>query len=409
MPMGRSLVALLFAAAVAPAAETQVVLRTLDGRSTAGAIVSLSATGVVIKAEGQEKTVPVEQVLEIDFPTAAKPPTAAKYIDVELTDGSLLHCNRVGFRGKDVEVELVTGQQVKLPLAAVSYVLHDAQDAKLQKQWKEILGRKRNSDVLASVRDGELIPFNGTFGDADDEGKTIRFDLDSKGEPRALPLERARALSFLRQPDPKAPPVLCKLSDAQTSLVMVSALEAGPSGLAVTTPAGVRIEYAREKVARLDYSKGKLTYLSDLEPVKVVYSSTEDTPQPYRRDKNLDNQPLMLVASEKVQLPWGKGPCPKGLAAHAYTSLEYDLGGDYREFSAWIGVDHDVGGSDGGTRVVIQGDGKELYNRTIFPRDDPDHARLGVKDVRRLRIIVSSADLLDLGRHVDLADAKVSK
>jgi hypothetical protein len=203
--------------------------------------------------------------------------------------------------------------------------------------------------------------------------------------------------------------VLCKLSDTMTNLVMVSALAAGADGYTVTTPAGVKIDYPKALLVRLDYSKGKLTYLSDVDPDKVVYSSTEETPVPYRRDKNLDNRPLSLANAGDVQLPWGKGPCPKGLALHAYTSLEYDLGGDYREFSAWLGVDEGVGGSDGATRVVIQGDGKELYNEPVSPRDKPVHVTCNIKDVRRLRIIVSSADLLDLGRHVDLADAKVSK
>jgi hypothetical protein len=409
MPIARTLVALALAAAVAAAAEPQPVLRTLDGKSTPCEVVNLTATEVIVKADGKQKTVPVEQVLQLDFRAATRPKTDAKYTDVELADGSLLHCTQVTFRGKQVEAVLVSGQKLKFPLDAVGYVLHDAQDTAVAKQWKEVLGRKRSSDLLASLRDGQLITFNGTFGDADAEGKTIQFDLDSKGEPRTLKLEKAHALAFYRQPDPKAPPVLCKLTDTAADLVMVGGFRAGETGYTVTTPAGATLEYPKTLLVRLDYSKGKLTYLSDLEPVKVVYSSTEDAPQPYRRDKNLDNRPLMLTTSSDKPLPWGKGPCPKGLAVHAYTSLEYDLGGDYREFSAYVGVDHDVGGSDGGTRVVIEGDGKVLYEKTIFPRDDPDHARFGVKDVKRLRIIVSSADLLDLGRHVDLADAKVSK
>jgi hypothetical protein len=406
MPTGRSLLALVLFAAAATAAD-QPVLHTLDGKATPCQVVALTAGRVVIKADGQEKEVPVDQVLQLDFPATAK--RGEKYIDVELNDGSLLHCGQVSFRGKQVEAVLLAGESLRFPLDAVSYVLNNAQDARLQKQWKEVLARKRSSDVVASLRDGDLVTFNGTFGEADAEGKTIAFDVDSKGTPGALKLEKATALAFLRQPDPKAPPVVCKLTDTAADLVMVSDFAGAPDGYTVITPAGVRIEYPKALLVRLDYSKGKLTYLSDLEPAKVVYSSTEEVPQPYRRDKNLDNQPLTLNASDKVQLPWGKGPCPKGLAAHAYTSLEYDLGGDYREFSAWLGIDREVGGIEGGTKVVVQGDGKELYSGTVSPGDDPVHVTCNVKDVRRLRIVVSSADLLDLGRHVDLADAKVSK
>jgi hypothetical protein len=407
MPLGRPLLALVLFAGAATAAEPQPVLRTLDGSATPCELVALRASEIVVKEEGKEKSVPVDQVLQLDFPRPAK--LGEKYIDVELADGSLLHCGSVALRGKQVEADLVTGQKVKFPLDAISYILNNAQDAKLRQQWKDVLAKKRNSDVLASLRDGELVTLNGTFGDADAEGRTIQFDLNSAGEPRPLKLEKVHALSFFRQPDPKAPPVLCKLSDTMTNLVLVSAVAPIEGGYTFTTPAGVKIDYPAALLVRLDYSKGKLTYLSDLDPVKVVYSSTEDTPQPYRRDKNLDNQPMRLANATQVELPWGKGPCSKGLAVHAYTSLEYDLGGDYREFSVWLGIDENVGGSDGGTKVVVQGDGKELDSRTVAPDDKPIHLTCNVKEVRRLRIVVSSADLLDLGRHVDLGDAKVSK
>jgi hypothetical protein len=407
MPIGRSLLVLALFAAATPAAD-QPTLRTLDGKATPCEVVSLNTTQVVVKVDGVEKTVPVDQVLQLDFPSPVRL-RDTKYIDVELNDGSLLHCAHVALRGKAAEVDLVTGQKLTIPLDAITYVLNEAHDPKSQRQWKEILAKKRNSDVLGVLRDGELVPFNGTFGDADADGTHIQFDLNSRGMPQALNLEKAQGIAFLRMPDPKAPPAVCKLSDTMTNLLMVSALSAGADTYTVTTPAGVKVEYPKALLVRLDYSKGKLTYLSDLDPAKVVYSSTEETPQPYRRDKNLDNQPLTLRSTGTTQLPWGKGSCPKGLALHAYTALEYDLGSDYREFSAWVGVDPTVGGSDGGTKVLVQGDGKELYSGTIMPRDEPVHVTCNVKDVRRLRIVVSSADLLDLGRHVDLADAKVSK
>jgi hypothetical protein len=409
MPTGRTLAALLVFAAAglppAPAAE----LRPLQGDAVKGNVVSLNTREVVIHtADGKDVTTPVEQVLQLDFGPAGKPP-ATKYVDVELTDGSLLHCGQVTLRGKQVEADLAGGQKLQFPLDAVGYILNDAQDARWQRQWKDVVGKKHNSDVVASVRDGEPVTLDGTFGDASADGLSIDFDLHSQGQPRPIPLQKIRGLLFFRQPDPKAPPVLCKLYDTEANLVLVSDVSVTPESFRVTTPAGVKIDYPRKLVVRLDFSKGKLTYLSDLEPAKVVYSSTEDRPEPYRRDKNLDNTDLKLANAEKAQDPCPRGTIAKGLAVHAYTSLEYDLGGDYREFSTWLGVDQDVGSAGGATKVEVQGDGKELFSDTVAPGDAPVHVTCNVKDVRRLRIIVSSPDLLDLGRHVDLADAKVSK
>jgi hypothetical protein len=45
----------------------------------------------------------------------------------------------------------------------------------------------------------------------------------------------------------------------------------------------------------------------------------------------------------------------------------------------------------------------------VTRKEKPFEKTLNVKDVQKLTIIVASPDLLDLGRHVDLADARVSK
>jgi hypothetical protein len=59
----------------------------------------------------------------------------------------------------------------------------------------------------------------------------------------------------------------------------------------------------------------------------------------------------------------------------------------------------------------IEGDGKELYTRTFNRKTDkvPVPITLNIKDVQRLRLVVSSGDGSDLGRHVHLGNAKVSK
>jgi hypothetical protein len=39
----------------------------------------------------------------------------------------------------------------------------------------------------------------------------------------------------------------------------------------------------------------------------------------------------------------------------------------------------------------------------------PKVVTINIKDVQKLKIIVGSGDLQDIGKHVDLADAKVTK
>ena len=98
-----------------------------------------------------------------------------------------------------------------------------------------------------------------------------------------------------------------------------------------------------------------------------------------------------------------------GLALHSRTELEYDLKGDYNEFKATVGVDETVGGSDGTVAIKIEGDGKELYTANFTRKDLARPLNLSVKGINRFRIVVSSGDLLDLGKHLTLAEARVSK
>ena len=106
----------------------------------------------------------------------------------------------------------------------------------------------------------------------------------------------------------------------------------GRPGCTVTTRgAASRSTIAATLVSRLDYSKGKLTYLSDLEPAKVVGSS----------DRGTHRRTTAATRTSTTRRPASAGRpesrIAKGLALHAHTELEYDLKGEYREFKAVAG------------------------------------------------------------------------
>jgi hypothetical protein len=387
--------ALLLTALAAAAAD----LQTLKGEKISGDVVRITDKEVVLRQDGKEVTVPAVQVLHLDFqpPGNAKVPRDEKFIDVELTDGTLLHCKEFILKGKEAELRTLAGQEIKLGMSAIANVLTAAQDEAIRKDWNERIARKRRRDVVAVLQDGVVNPLEGTLGEANEAGTHIAFTLG--GRKLNVALANVHGLIFLRELDPNAPPVLCKLADTNGNLVMVSSVTATPTALTVTTPAGAKIEYAANLVTRLDYSTDKVAFLSQLNPVKV---DQPDNPfDQYRRDRNLDNQPLRM----------GGEVFPLGLSLHAHTELEYDLKGDYREFRALAGIDESVGGIDGPVILKIEGDGKELYNKTFTRKADkrPTPIALNIKDVSRLRIVVTSGDGFDLGRHLDLANAKVTK
>jgi hypothetical protein len=401
MPVRRVFLALLLAAAVARGAD----VRTLKGETVTGDVVSVTAKEVVVTRGAERVTVPLAQVLQIDYNPGGKVP-AGPFADVELTDGSLLHCAKFALKGKEAALTLLSGQEVKVPLAALSNVLNDAHVEANRKEWTERLAdrraKKKRHDVLAVRKEGVLNPLEGTLGAGDDKGETIEFTRSSG--VRSVPLAGVVGLLFQRDNDPDAAPVVCRVTDADRDVLQASAVTSAGGGVLVTTPSGAKVELAPARLVRLDYSGGKLTWLSDLEPTHVVENYLDGNPFHYRRDRNLEDGPIRLDNVSYV----------RGLALHATTELEYDLKGDYREFKAVAGIDDLIGGLPGPTVLRIEGDGRVLKELTFDRRDKVRHQEvtLNVKDVQKLRIRVAPGGdglRLDLGLHLDLADAKVSK
>jgi hypothetical protein len=407
MPVRRTLLALFLCAGAAAAADAKAEVKTLK-EVIAGDLVSISSKEIVIAADGGKKAVPIDQVLTLTFGQQVGALPGVPWSDVELTDGTLLHCAKVGIAGDEVTVTLLAGPTAKFPLDCVSNILTQAHTEKYRKRWDEVLNpdQKRAHDVLAAFTEGEINPIEGTIGKINDKGE-ISFTSARTGREQTVPMTAVAGMIFERKPGAN-PVIQCRLYDTHRDVVVVSSAETTPNGFVVATPSGAKIEYAPALVAKMDYSKGKLDYLSDMTPTKVAEScagaeGVEDSVKHFRTNANLEDKPIRV----------GNMQYEKGLALHAYTEIVYDLKGEYLQFKAVVGVDDDVKGYDTPVLLVIEGDGVERVKQA-FSRKDKEKATtitLNIKDVRKLRIVVSRLPeaRLDLGLHLDLADAQVSK
>jgi hypothetical protein len=394
----RTSIVLLLCAATSPGAD----LRTLAGKTISGELVSVSDKQIVFRGPGgQAITMPINEVLQIDFHRDGVLPGGIRYSDIELTDGSLLHCSRLSMKGSQVAITLAnTEQKVQIPLSAVRYLLNEAQESSLRQEWQEkFLNKKRSQDVLAFKLEGVISDLEGTLGGANDKGE-ISFEYDAGGERRKREIDpgRTQGLIFVRPPAGEPASPLCKVFDVNQNVLVAGKLVLGVSNITVTTLAGVKIEYPLLAIARLDYSNDKVVYLSDLKPAEVISRSRQGRKDLLGIDKNLENGTLQLKGDTYA----------KGLAIHAHTELVYNLDGKYLKFEGILGIDDMVGG-DGQPLVRIEGDGKELFSGVITRKNKKQELSKDVKGVKQLRIIVSSQGLFDFGDHVDLVNAKLSK
>ncbi len=378
-------------------------LHTLSGKTVSGELVGLDRqTAVVRTAAGDTVRVPVADLLQLTLPPTEAPPKGA-HTAVELTDGSVLLCSAVAVKGGTFELTMIDNVPVQVPVSAVFTILHDAHDPKLRQDWQDFLSKRGRLDMVVVRADEKLNGLEGTFGPG--SGDAIEFTPSATGQKRSVRLARAQGLIFVQKPNPDAPAPLCKLTDAVGNLLVAADVVLNADGLTVTTVSGVRVTLPDAKrLAKLDFSKGKLAYLSELTPTRqAVTLATEDDDLyarfvRYRKDANLDNGPLRL----------GGKPYAKGIALHAGTQLTFAIGGEYKEFRAVLGVDDGVE-TESRVEVVIEGDGRELFRGQTSRKDPPRPLALDVRGVRDLRVSVRATGLLDLGAQAALADAKVSK
>jgi hypothetical protein len=375
-------------------------VRTLGNKTITGTVVEVNDKEVAVRTDtGMVVKTPLNEILALDLRQVKGVPAGTKYSDVRLLDESVLHCGKVAFRGKQAELTLLSGQQVKVPIDHLVWILHDAESEPVRKEWAEIIGQadvKRDRVVGRSKKTDELYAIEGTFGDVDPKGESIQFRLEG-GVIRDVPLENLKGMIFYRTEGASKSPV-CQVTDLQGNTLSAAAVKLQGHTFTITTVGGIDINYDQQHIARFDYNMGKLTYLSDLRPSKVVEKSGVGLPIAFRKDSNLDGEPIIL----------GDKSFPKGLSMHAYTELEYSLGGRYKEFKAFLGVDPRVG-AESKALVTIACDGKQVFSEEVTTATPLRQVVVPVQKAKTLRITVSSSNILDLHDHVTLADAKVSQ
>src|SRR6185436_4546191 len=135
-------------------------------------------------------------------------------------------------------------------------------------------------------------------------------------------------------------------------------------------------EIASNSVELIDVRNPRVTYLSDLKPVKVAETPYFDRVIHWRSDAGLDGGPLKL----------SDGEYQRGIAIHSRCVLEYDIAGKFDRLRAKLGFEP-VQAAVGRAAVRITLDDKSLYlNEDARSDQKPVPLDLDVKGGRRLVI-----------------------
>jgi hypothetical protein len=377
----------------APAAE----IETLKGERLAGELVSLEAAQALLKSGESSTAVPLAEVLEIRLKGAAAPEPSTG-VRVVLQGGTHLTLNGFSIAGDQARCEAAFGS-FTIPVARLVEVRFGISTTKLDEAWAALLARESKDDLLVIKKEDVLDFLAGVTGNVG-AGAQDKIGFLLEGDEVPVAREKVYGIIFHRRaPNPAKTVCQVRLTSGDVLATSRFALERGQFSLRLT--AGADLALTAAQVAALDFSAGKIRYLSQLEPRDVKYVPFFDIVYEYRRDKSLDGTPLALAGKTY----------PRGLALHSRTTLRYRIAGEYTKFQAIAGIDDEVRrNGDYSVRLVITGDNKPLFDAEVKTRDAPRPLDLDVTGVRDLEILVDfGSDMLDICDHLDLADAKLVK
>lgn len=398
--MGTAASFVLVLAAVAPSVEVV----TLQGNKQAGTLEKITAEKVLYTSGGKQAQVPLSELMYVGFPKTAAPKEEELPFRVRLVDGTALGCRQFTTDGKTALVTTSAFGVLKLPASAVASVRFAKGAAAMETKWAEYLGRKSLKDYLVVNRGKTLDHLTVVVANVTE--KQVEFVFNGQTQP--MPREGARPVYGIVFSRRTARPgkAVAALQMAGGDMLNVSAVAWDGARLQATLVSGVRVEVPVERLAKLDYSLGKIKYLSDLEPLQAEFTPYLDTPFDrqlfqYRRDQTDMRRKLQL----------GQTKYDRGLWIHSRTRLKYRIDGGYRRFRAVMGIDYDVAQKGlGSVHVTISGDGRKLFDSPVRAADPPKALDLDVAKVRDLEILVDyGPDDQGTGDHLDLCDARLIK
>jgi hypothetical protein len=421
--MNAILLALLMTAAT-PAFEVQ----TLDGKTIIGSLREVTPERVTLDQRDGRLTLETEDIVSIAARYVSKPLRQESAVIVTLADGSTIVAKQYTASGRNANITLLDGDVLKAALGAIQTVRFQAGSDATMGEWSRLIEPKSDGDLLV-VQNGQGVDSHqGVLHDVKDD--VLEFDLDGD----RLPIKRAKVfgIAYRHGEVAELPAAICRIQDASGSNWVVHSFQldsvsgdkqdkvkSSSEGVVPkklpksegmirwTTPTGLSLRQSVDNVTQIDFSGGKILYLSDLKPESVRWSPFFDVgKQPTvveqfyapRFDRGFAAGPLQLDGVEYR----------KGLALHCHTEMVYRLPDHFRKFRAIAGI-ADAARPGGNVRLIVQADGRTLFDSSMTGQSAPQSLNLDVSDVRRLTIVADFGEHFSVGDYLLLCNARLSK
>jgi len=382
----------------------QVQVETLKSGSTSGILKQISTTQITVG----DKNLPLSDVLEVRFPAASAPPNSAATvppttppIEVSLSDGSRILASDISLIKGELKANSPHLGEIVIKKLALKSLRLQPDDPQFNDAWQKLLAKDTKKDLIVVRKESKLDFIAGVAGEITD--KTVNFLVDGE----EFPARRDAVYGVIYQPAVPSAKLTATAELLGTDLLNLKSISFKNDKCQVITVVGVAATLPLDQLRSLDFTAGKIRYLSQLNPIDVQYFPFWGEGDPTTEYRRNFSGPLGIL----TPITLGGKAYPKGLAIHSKTILKYRLAGEFRRFQTIMGIDDFTGQSGhlGDVHVKISGDNKVLFEGDANHADQPLPLSLDISGVRDLTILVDYGANLDIGDWLDLADAKVSK
>lgn len=378
------------AAVLAADAPRSVIVRTVEGESIEGKLVSLSlAEGAVLQSGGQRRTIGADGWIRLTPLTPAEPAENSSSdrpvdeVTVRLSYGDRL-VGRIVDSAKDaLVIETADLGRVTVPLDDLASIT-TAQAGKAAHRNADSWFRRTaaTADDAVLLTNGDVV--HGFITAIDAQGVT----LDVSTGPATVPYRLVVALRTVHPPPKPITELRAAVQLRDTSVVTARRMEGNEQGLELSLRCGSTVHTRLDRASRIECVTPRWTWLSELRPLSVEQVPMLGLDWDHQRDRNVRGGPL-VVAGETYH---------HGIGVHSRSVLVYELGGEYKEFVTAFGLDDDSG-PYADVSVAILVDGRPRLQTSGVKRGAlHPPIRLDVARAGRIELVV------DFGENGDLQD-----
>lgn len=400
-----------------------VQVATLDGNTTTGVLKSLDEDELVI-APGEKPDVPiaVSDVLMVDL-QAQKRSASAGLLQVILADGSLIPAQTITASAEEVTSNSVALGDVNIPRDRVRAVALQPVTSEWRPQWDAFLARRNKKDMLiVEKRDGSGLDFLVGIVNSIREPEVL-FLLNGTEIP--VPRKRIVGIVFEEANSPDTNPAGVSVHLVDGSVIRGGEVFLEDSKLCFESSWEQFLEISVDGIAKIDFSSGRVHYLSDLDPIVEKYFGLEPSGQEWGTQFEEDRTTRTGLSSpwkmSRDRFPNSGRPLlslqgrrfKKGICIFPSARIDYALDARYSSLKALVGIDDDVAFNQQSTQAPtavelrIEADGEQIYRTLIRALDQPVPLDLKLDGVNTLSLTVDFGDGSSICDYLDLADAKL--